>query len=325
VTLRGVPVNPWLGVEFRHLAALIAIARTGSFRGAADDLGYVQSAISQQLARLETLVGIRLVDRERGTGPVELTDAGSLLLEHANAIVERLDAAQADLRSLAEGAAGTLRVGVFEGIARSLMPGILRGRHGHVPFVPSELLDEAEAFELIARGSLDVAVAGLPLHAGPFASVELCVDPCVLLVHEESELASAVLPPSLTEIAGLPLIRHDRWRMMDLIEAELRAAGGEPRFRLHAQTSAAVQAYVAEGLGAALMPSLSALGHPPGTTAIELAGQLPPTTLTAFWNRERQPNQHLTEFIRLALKTCARLRADRFPESEQRGEVPLAA
>ena len=95
--------DQWLGIELRHLAALEAVAREGSFRRAATSLGYVQSAISQQIAALERAVGQRLVERSRGGVRVELTEAGELVLQHADAILARLKAAQADVAALAAG------------------------------------------------------------------------------------------------------------------------------------------------------------------------------------------------------------------------------
>ena len=95
-------------VELRHFTALEAVGRTHSFAAAARELGYTQSAVSQQIARLERAVGQRLVVRPGGPRPVSLTEAGELLRRHADAIVAQLDAAQADMAALAEGAAGPL-------------------------------------------------------------------------------------------------------------------------------------------------------------------------------------------------------------------------
>src|SRR3954469_23796980 len=115
----------WLGVELRHLAALQAVAQAGSFGPgaqagsfgrAAQRLGYTQSAISQQIAALERAVGERLVERPGGSRPVALTEAGRPLLAHADAIVARLKAAQADMAALRQGEAGTLRVGTFQSV-----------------------------------------------------------------------------------------------------------------------------------------------------------------------------------------------------------------
>ena len=72
--------DSWLGIELRHFAALAAVAEERSFRRAADRLGYVQSAISRQIAYLEQLTGERLIERSQGPKPVELTEAGELLL-----------------------------------------------------------------------------------------------------------------------------------------------------------------------------------------------------------------------------------------------------
>src|SRR5205809_5351303 len=112
----------WLGVELRHLIALEAVAREGSFGRAATSLGYTQSAVSQQIATLERIVGERLVERPGGPKAVSLTEAGELLLRHAQAIVARLVAAQADLSALSDGAAGVLRVGIYQSIGARVLP-----------------------------------------------------------------------------------------------------------------------------------------------------------------------------------------------------------
>src|ERR687897_3163861 len=116
----------WLGVELRHLAALQALAEEGSFGRAAQKLGYTQSAVSQQIAALERIVGQRLVERPGGPKPVSLTDAGRLLLTHADAIAARVAAAQADLVALSEGRAGPLRVGVYQSVGQRILPEVMR-------------------------------------------------------------------------------------------------------------------------------------------------------------------------------------------------------
>src|SRR6185503_11017477 len=80
----------WHGVEIRHLAALRAVAETGSFGRAAEQLGYTQSAVSQQIATLEKAVGTKLVERPGGPRPISITEAGNVLLRHADGIVARL-------------------------------------------------------------------------------------------------------------------------------------------------------------------------------------------------------------------------------------------
>src|SRR3954453_23359308 len=93
------------GVEVRHLTALDAVARTRSFSQAAAELGYAQSAVSQQIATLERAVGHKLVERPGGPRPVSMTEAGELVLRHANHITARLGAVRADLDALAAGEA----------------------------------------------------------------------------------------------------------------------------------------------------------------------------------------------------------------------------
>src|SRR5918912_864150 len=148
----------WLGIELRHLTALEAVGREGSFGRAAKSLGYTQSAVSQQIAALERIVGARLVDRPGGPRPVSLTGAGELLLRHAEAIVARLSAAQADMAALAEGEAGPLRVGIFQSVGARVLPELMRRFSEAWPLVEIQLTESASDSDLLAaveRGELD--------------------------------------------------------------------------------------------------------------------------------------------------------------------------
>src|SRR5436190_2641038 len=185
--------NSFLGIELRHLAALEAVGRTRSFGAVARDLGYTQSGVSQQLARLGRSVGQRLVDRPGGPRAVDLTDAGRLLLRHADAIVAQLDSAEADMAALAEGAAGPLRVGIFQSVGARILPALLRNFIATWPRVEVRVREEADAADLlrlVEHGKLDLSLAELPLPEGPFESEEILRDPYVLLVGAKSELAA---------------------------------------------------------------------------------------------------------------------------------------
>src|SRR5438128_11016192 len=118
--------NVWPGLELRHLLALHTVAQTGTFGRAAEQLGYTQSAMSQQIAVLETLVGQRLLERSRGQSGVDLTEAGRLLLAHADSILARLRAAHADFAAFESGALGALHVGTYQSVSTRILPGLMR-------------------------------------------------------------------------------------------------------------------------------------------------------------------------------------------------------
>ncbi len=84
------------GVELRDLRTLVTVVRTRSFTAAATELGYTQSAVSQQIRSLEQEVGRPLLNRR----PVRPTPAGARLIEHANRILTRLDVARSELAGI---------------------------------------------------------------------------------------------------------------------------------------------------------------------------------------------------------------------------------
>src|SRR3954468_1381745 len=161
----------WLGLELRHLVALKAIADEGTFGRAARRLGYTQSAISQQIAMLERIVGQKLIERPGAPRPVSLTEAGELLLRHADAITARLQAAQADLAALDAGESGPLRIGTYQSVGARVLPQLLRDFSQQWPDVDVTLIESADDRELlllVERGELDLSFVVLPLEPGPY-------------------------------------------------------------------------------------------------------------------------------------------------------------
>jgi DNA-binding transcriptional LysR family regulator len=291
----------WLGVEIRHFAALQAVAAEGSFGRAAQRLGYTQSAISQQIATLERIVGERLVDRPGGPRPVSLTDAGRLLLRHADSIVARLEAAQADLNALRAGEAGTLRVGTFQSVGARVLPDVMRRFTATWPLVEVMLEehDDEEIDTALERGEVDVGFVLLPVGDAPLETVELLRDPYLLVVAAGSRFATR--PTSLRELAEEPLVGFRTGRSMDPIEAAFRAKGIEPRWTFRSNDNQTVQGLVAAGVGSAILPRLTVDEADPRTVALDLRDAVAPRIVAIARHRDRYASPAARAFVETAL------------------------
>jgi DNA-binding transcriptional LysR family regulator len=291
--------DQWLGIDLRHLAALEAVARTRSFGRAARELGYTQSAVSQQIAQLERIVGQRLFHRPGGPRRVEPTEAGLLLLGHADAIVAHLDAARADMAALAEGAAGTLRVGIYQSVGARLLPALVRRFRAQWPRVGVRVREEsaaADLLRLLEHGELDLTFADLPLREGPFEWAEVLQDPYVLLVSARSELAKLDSAPPLREVAKLPLIGR---RTTDEPERFL-ARVPELNVVFRTDDNGTLGALVAEDLGAAIEPSLVVDPRDRAVKTLPFGSRIPPRTLVLAWHRDRYRSPAAEAFVELA-------------------------
>ena len=307
-------MQTWQGIEVRYLAALAMIRDAGSFNSAADRLGYAQSAVSQQIARLEAIVGTRLIERESGHAKLAFTEAGEVLLAHADRILWQLSAAAADLRSQTSDDSATLRIGVYGSLASRLVPAtvaLMSARHPevHLEFVEDQV--DQGLFERVERSELDVAFGELPLPRGPFEARPVLVDPLELLLPTGSELAQRGECPSLAEIASLDLISSPGWRLERLLEAELRSTGVDPSFPRQAATAELTHALVRAGLGAAIRPRLAINHSDPGTASVSLAGLLPPRRIVLYRQRNRRRTESLDAFEQAVQGASERVARDR--------------
>ena len=299
----------WAGVELRHLQTLRAIAQTGSFQGAADALDYAQPAISQQLAALEEIVGLRLVDRRRGSRRATLTEAGQLLVGHADAVATRLRVARAELSALAEGTAGTIRVGTYQSVSARILPELLRRFFDRWPQVNVELQEGADESELPARlavGEIDLAFGGLPALDQPFDGVELLRDPWFLLTSKGSPLADRRGPLSVDAVDGERLIAFRiTGNVQAGLEAFLNASGVNPRIIFRTDDNATVQGLVATGFGSALLPALVIDSTDPRLVRIPIA--IPPRVIAITWHRDRAQSPAAQAFVATAREVCTEL------------------
>ena len=299
--------DSWLGVEVRHLAALDAIARERSFSRAARTLGYTQSAISQQVALLERIVGARLVERSSGPRPVSLTPAGDLMVRHGRRVVDQLAAARADLAAWSAGSAGELRVGTYHSVGAKILPRVVGRLSAALPDVNVALVetpDEGQLLRLVERGELDLSFMLYPLADGPFVAVELLRDPFLLLVAEGSPLGADGRRPTMADVAALDLIAYDRVRDVTRPETHLR---GTPRVVFRSNDDETIHGLVAAGMGAALLPRLSVDPGHPGVRAVELDIGLPPRLIGLAWHRDRDLLPAAREFVATTERVCAEL------------------
>ncbi|HKG38497.1 MAG TPA: LysR family transcriptional regulator [Conexibacter sp.] len=276
--------------EARHLAALVAVAQTRSFRLAGERLGYVQSAVSRQIATLEEVAGTRLVERAPGANEIALTQAGELLVRHAEALLARQAAARADLDRLAAGETGAVRIGVPQGIGPRVLRRVLatcRRRRLQTRVLASEFPTDAPLFELVEQGSLDLALASLPLAPGPFEHRPLLRIRWVLATPAHWSLAPGGETLRLADLAGRPLVGRHSERALPPLEAHLAAAGHAPNVVFRTDLDDTVRTLVGAGVGAGLLPTYGVDSQDDGIATHVLDDFPLVQSLAIVWHRER--------------------------------------
>ncbi len=234
---------------------------------------------------------------------MSLTEAGELLLRHADAVAARLQAAQADLAALDAGDAGPLRIGTYQSVGARVLPSLLREFSAQWPKVEitlQESADDRDLIRLVERGELDLSFVILPLEPGPYETVELFRDPYVLVVPAGSPLATRGRAPSLRELVEHPLISYRTCRTTKRVEDRLGEAGREPQIVFRSDDNGTVQGLVAAGVGIAIVPRLTVDATDEAVTVVGLADRVPPRMIGIAWHRDRRRTRAAEAFVELA-------------------------
>jgi len=196
-------------MELRHLTYFVAVAETENFTRAAAQCFVAQSALSQQVARLETEVGALLF--ARNSRSVRLTEAGEVLLPLARRILADVDNAQAELDALRSLRRGRLRLGLLQSAANPVdQIAVIGAFHESYPGIDILVTDETSSamVEAVGAGTLDVAIVGLgPDELPPALSQRtLGIDPLVAVVSQRHPLAGRASVGVETLVGTRPFI-----------------------------------------------------------------------------------------------------------------------
>ena len=249
-------------LDVKRLRILREVAARGSFSAAAEALYLSQSAVSQQVATLEREVGMKLLERTReGTLP---TDAGRVLVDHADAAIARLEEAERELAAIAGLEGGEVRIASFPSASATLLTMAVSDfveRHPKVRLSVTEAEPE-ESLPRLRAGEIDLALTFDYLEFPREDERDLERS---LLLTESMHVAL----PRNHGLAGRPKVRMEDLRdevwlsgdcpssCGEMVKRACRDAGFEPRVGFESDDYHVLQGFVAAGLGVTLLPDLA--------------------------------------------------------------------
>ncbi len=266
-------------LDVRRLALLCAVAEHGSISAAAAALSYTPSAASQQLRQLESGLGVTLV--ERGARGARLTAAGLTLVPHAQSILGRMAAAEAEMHALAGVTGGQLHVAVFPTAGAAYMPAAIRTFSQRHRGVDLRVVEEetATALQALDRREVDLVVgydfAGSSEARPELSRTPLFDDPMYLALPGHHSLARCE-EIRARQLADESWVSSRPGQPCSRALTEVCAgAGFEPSVVYESDDYVTIHELVAAGVGVALIPALAADFSRPDVVFREVRPDLP--------------------------------------------------
>ncbi len=256
-------------LDISRLRVLVAVARHGSVTEAAKALHYAQPSVSHHLARLEAETGAVLV-RRVGRG-IRITDAGWVLVERAEEILGRIDAAETEIAEHVGLRQGRVRLAAFPSALGTFVPAAAARFRAAYPEVELSFVEgePPEALDMLRAGEVEVAVTfhydADAAEAGGVRTVALLEEPLYVVSPAGQRWDQQWLGPR----GELATYARERWiagceRCRGHLTRQCADAGFEPRIAFTTDDYVAVQSLVAAGLGVTTLPGLplTAARHP---------------------------------------------------------------
>ncbi|WAL65331.1 LysR substrate-binding domain-containing protein [Amycolatopsis cynarae] len=284
-------------------------ARHGSFSTAGERLGYTQSAVSRQIALMEQAAGRPLFERQaRG---VRLTEAGRVVLRHAEAVLGELDSVRQELEDLTVRPPVRLRVGAFSTAMAALVPRAIAALVAARPQVAVSLREgpSGRLLTSVARGRLDLAVVTPPRQAPEGVEIiPVLEDPLFVAMSPRHPLADLASAP-------IGMFREERW-IVGSAEPGTTLLGAwsdvswEPEIAFVAKDWVAKLGFVAAGLGVTVVPGLIVPVLPPDVAVVRIDHPAAVRTTAIARPGDRSQDEPRREFGELLRDMSAELAAD---------------
>ncbi len=295
----------------------MAVAEERHFTQAAERLHLAQPSLSRQVRLLERELGVLLFHRGPGQGLVTLTAEGEALLPFIRRVLADVEATKAEARALTGMSRGRLSIGATPSLITSVLAPALVEFHASHPGIEL-LVVEAGSRQLVrqlASGEVDLALVVLPINDPVVATTPLFDDPLVLAVARDHPLATR-RHVGVADLDGLALVMfREGYDLREVTLAACREAGVEPRLVSQGGEMDGVLAFVAAGLGAAVVP---AIAMPPETTLSAIRFEAPGLSRTvALAHRADRPVPRAAQALAAQLLTLGGMGArtdDRRPE-----------
>lgn len=243
--------------SLRQLQYAVAVAKTLSFREAAELCHVAQPSLSAQLAQLEEVLSVRLFERDRRR--VLLTAAGRELVERASRLLVDADELTLVARQAADPLSGTLRIGVIPTISPYLLPSVtprLRKRYPQLGIAWRE--DKTELLVSgLQRGELDAAIVALEFPMGDLEREVIAHDPFVLVAPPEHALVKKSSPLAVRELRGAEVLLLDDGHCFREHALAVCGAAKARELEFRATSLSTLVQMVAGGAGVTLLPSLA--------------------------------------------------------------------
>ncbi|MEP0546963.1 MAG: LysR family transcriptional regulator [Rhodothermales bacterium] len=274
-------------MELRHLRYFVAVAEELHFGRAAERSCVAQPTLSQQIRTFEDEIGARLFERSRRN--VALTPVGEVLLPHARRVLAEATRAEAAVRAVAEGRAGSLRIGYEAPIMRDGLAEAIRTFRADVPGVTLNFWETGsrEQTEAVREGQADVGLVLLPIDERGVEVRMLGEAPILVVLPEDHRLAGCDTV-ALAELADEPQIAWARAPAPEVYDAYLRAsqeAGFVPHVVQEIRHVESLLGLVAAGVGVGTMHAARVQPGYPGVVYARLVEPTLTIETGVVWRR----------------------------------------